>query len=181
MCPSKCLITSAQVSWYAESTSVSSSGSSCWESAVEPTRSQNITVSWRRVASTSSGLPLVLAGAAGGAGAAGSAALGGGADASAIPQPPQNFSPGSFTKPQTAQGPASAAPHSLQKRRPSRLANPHLAHCKCSSPSVVVRRTWQCPPQRCLCGRPPDSIAVHTIVEAPILPSQPAARRHARA
>src|SRR5712691_8427873 len=43
----------AQVARYAWMTSRSSSGSSCSERAVEPTRSQNITVNWRRSAEVS--------------------------------------------------------------------------------------------------------------------------------
>src|SRR5215471_1511185 len=181
MCPSKCLITCAQVSWYAVSTSVSSSGSSCWESAVEPTRSQNITVSWRRVASTSSGPPLVLATVAGRVGGAGSAAVGGDPDASAIPQPPQNFSPGSFTKPQTAHGPASAAPHSLQKRRPSRLATPHLAHCKCSSPMSLSVEPGNVYRGAASAADGPILLQCTRSLKRLSSPSQPAARRHARA
>ena len=52
--PSKRRMTVAQVSRYAWMTSRSSSGSSCVERAVEPTRSQNITVSCRRSAAVSS-------------------------------------------------------------------------------------------------------------------------------
>src|SRR5712692_3745560 len=46
-------MTSALTRWYSRTTSRSSSGSSCSESAVEPTRSQNITVNWRRSAEVS--------------------------------------------------------------------------------------------------------------------------------
>src|SRR4029453_6610890 len=50
-CPSKRVITSEQTCWYARTMSRYSSGSSWLESRVESTRSQNITVSWRRSAS----------------------------------------------------------------------------------------------------------------------------------
>src|SRR5258706_8588908 len=81
-----------------------SSGSSCDESAVEPTRSQNITVSSRRSA-------LSMRGGAGtivGAGAATSP--------SDLPQPPQNLAVGSFWNPQAGQGDGSGDPHWAQKR-----------------------------------------------------------------
>jgi len=41
---------------------------------------------------------------------------------SACPQPPQNFSLGSFENPQEGQVRDNDAPHSAQKRRPSRLS-----------------------------------------------------------
>jgi hypothetical protein len=85
-------------------TSRKSSGSSRAESAVEPTRSQNITVSCRRSApSARRG-----AGTAAGAGAA-TSPIG-------LPQPPQNLAAGSFSKPQAGQGDGNGAPHSAQKR-----------------------------------------------------------------
>ena len=46
----------------------------------------------------------------------------GAAVGSRAPQPPQNFSPGSFDAPHAAQRAASAAPHSAQKRRSGRLS-----------------------------------------------------------
>src|SRR5712692_8096335 len=50
-CPSKRRMTVAQVSRYAWMTTRSSSGSSCVERVVDPTRSQNITVNCRLSAS----------------------------------------------------------------------------------------------------------------------------------
>src|SRR5215831_9106391 len=50
-------MTSEQAPWYARTTSRYSSGSSCEERAVESTRSQNSTVSWRRSASRGVGGP----------------------------------------------------------------------------------------------------------------------------
>jgi hypothetical protein len=49
---------------------------------------------------------------------------GGDAGLSAVgrPQPPQNFSPGSFSNPHPGQRAASGAPHSPQNRRPSRFS-----------------------------------------------------------
>src|SRR5262245_32562996 len=51
------------------------------------------------------------------------------AGARARPQPPQNFSPGSFENPQEEQGRANGAPHSAQKRRPSRFWARQRGHC----------------------------------------------------
>src|SRR3954447_6030441 len=51
-CPSKRATSAVTASWQARSSSRISSGSSRAESAVEPTRSTNITVSWRRSAPT---------------------------------------------------------------------------------------------------------------------------------
>ena len=42
---------------------------------------------------------------------------------SGVPQPPQNFSPGSLVKPQTGQARGNGAPHSAQKRRPARFSH----------------------------------------------------------
>src|SRR6516164_8477071 len=85
-------------------TSRKSSGSIPVESAVEPTRSQNITVSWRRSA-------VSVRGEGDGAGGAGAAA-----SPTGLPQPPQNFAVGSFSKPQAGHGDGSDDPHSAQKR-----------------------------------------------------------------
>src|SRR5215472_972157 len=78
-----------------------SSGSRRAESSVEPTRSQNITVSWRRSAVSARG---------GGDGAGAAVSVTG------LPQPPQNLAVSSFSKPQAGQGEGSGAPHSAQKR-----------------------------------------------------------------
>src|SRR5215468_5514110 len=85
-------------------TSRKSSGSSRDDSGVEPTRSQNMTVSWRRSA--------VSARDRGDGAGAGGAAV----SATGLPQPPQNLAVGSFSKPQAEQGEGSGAPHSAQKR-----------------------------------------------------------------
>src|SRR6516162_9586940 len=81
-----------------------SSGSSRAESGVEPTKSQNITVSWRRSALSARG----NCGAVGGAGLAISPI--------GLPQPPQNLAAVSFSKPQAGQVTGRAAPHWAQKR-----------------------------------------------------------------
>src|SRR5215831_7333686 len=85
-------------------TSRRSSGSSREDNGVEPTRSQNMTVSCRRSA------PSMRA----------DAATVDGAEAAppptGLPQPPQNFAVVSFSNPQTGQGEGSGAPHSAQKR-----------------------------------------------------------------
>src|SRR5271169_92234 len=80
-----------------------SSGSSREVSSVEPTRSQNITVSCRRSA------PSVR-------GASDTAGRIGAASANGLPQPPQNFAEASLSKPQAGQGKGNDAPHWAQKR-----------------------------------------------------------------
>jgi hypothetical protein len=80
-----------------------SSGSSRADRGVEPTRSQNITVTCRRSASLRRG-----GGAVAGCGAAISSI--------GLPQPPQNLASLSFAKPQAEQGDGKAAPHRAQKR-----------------------------------------------------------------
>src|SRR5262252_1077075 len=97
--PSNLPITSETHLWYAPKTSRRSSGSSREASAVEPTRSQNITVSWRRSA---------VSARAGGDGAGGGGAV---VLPIGFPQPPQNLAAGSFSKPQDGQGAGSGAPH----------------------------------------------------------------------
>src|SRR5579863_8622390 len=91
-------------------TSRRSSGSRRVESAVEPTRSQNITVSWRRSAAAPA-----RAGAAGAAAAAVAAAAGA-ASPSATPHCAQKREPGALAWPQAAQLRACGAPHWGQKR-----------------------------------------------------------------
>src|SRR5262252_10546004 len=96
-----------------------SSGSRRDASAVEPTRSQNSTVSCRRSADD--------IGAAG----RGSAASAGALDtpmASAAPQSTQNFLPGGFSAPHAAQRTGSGVPHLPQNFLPSGLAAPQLRH-----------------------------------------------------
>src|ERR1700693_2320790 len=95
-------------------TSRKSSGSSRVASAVEPTRSQNITVRWRRSALSVRG--------------GGDEATGGGAAVSptGLPQPPQYLAAGSFSKLQAGQGSGSGSgvPHSAPYRLP-RGVSPH--------------------------------------------------------
>jgi hypothetical protein len=55
-------------------------------------------------------------------------AVGGYEEVSGCPQPPQNFSSGSFEKPQDEHVSASEAPHSEQKRRPWRFSWWHRGH-----------------------------------------------------
>src|SRR5262249_15835869 len=86
-------------------TSRKSSGSSCDDRAVEPTRSQNITVSWRRSAPLARGPGDTVNGTE----VAATSPIG-------LPQPPQNFDAGSFSKPQAGQWNGSGAPHLAQKR-----------------------------------------------------------------
>src|SRR5215472_18349675 len=98
-----------------------SSGSRRDESAVEPTRSQNSTVSCRRSADDI------------GAADRGEADSAGALDApmvSATPQSAQNFLPGGFSAPQAVQRTdrGRAVPQSPQNLFPSRLAAPQLGH-----------------------------------------------------
>src|SRR5262249_30725775 len=94
-----------------------SSGSRRAERPVEPTRSQNITVSWRRSADC---------GQASDDGDATSPGVGDAPTLSAAPQSPQNFFPAGFSAPQAVQRIGRGAPQSPQNFFPSRLALPHL-------------------------------------------------------
>src|SRR5512140_2399906 len=107
-----------------------SSGSSCAASAVEPTRSQNITVSWRRSAEE-----LGTDGKVGGSATRSTVGVGAPAAAdtcappvrvSAVPQSPQNLLPDGFSAPHAAQCTGSGAPQLPQTFFPSRLALPLL-------------------------------------------------------
>src|SRR5918911_396231 len=112
-------------------TSRTSSGSVRAANAVEPTRSQNITVSCRRSADG-----LGAGGKAGGSSARGGTAGVGApvaADAcalpvsvSAAPQSPQNLLPDGFSAPHAAQRSGSGTPQSPQNLFPSGLAAPQL-------------------------------------------------------
>src|SRR5262245_19082021 len=129
--PAKQRITVAQVSRYAWITMRNSSGSSCSDSAVEPTRSQNITVSCRRSASGTAHSLLRAASNPdcvgwlfcdrGGAAAAGSLR--------ATPHSPQNLAVGRTCWPQLGQAHTSLVPLSSQNFSPSQFSNPHLWHC----------------------------------------------------
>src|ERR671933_1767904 len=114
-------------------TSRRSSGSRRAESAVEPTRSQNITVSWRRSAEG-----LRADGQADGSTTHGAAGVDPRALAvSVAPQSPQNLLPDGFSAPHAAQRTGSATPQSPQNFFPSGLALPQLGH---SMPHLVARR-----------------------------------------
>src|SRR5215469_5465497 len=89
-----------------------SSGSSRAAISVEPTRSQNSTVRWRRSPSAN-----VVTG--------GFAARAAGAS-NAVPHSPQKRSPGWFVAPHLGQPMTSGAPQAAQNLRPSRLSLPHL-------------------------------------------------------
>src|SRR5215472_12611549 len=117
-------------------TSRKSSGSRRDDSGVEPTRSQNITVSWRRSAAS------VRAGGdgAGGAGAA--------ASPTGFPQPPQKSAVGSFSKPQAGQGKGSGDPHLAQYRLVAAFSTIHfgqrircpLGRAHRSAPTIIETR-----------------------------------------
>ena len=56
----------------------------------------------------------------------------------AVPQPPQNFTPGSFEKPHEGQARANEDPHSEQNRRPLLLPVPQRGQVIFSAPSRTV-------------------------------------------
>src|SRR5262245_28961414 len=127
----------AQVCWYARMTSRSSSGSSCVERAVDPTRSQNSTVNCRRSASAAAERIVAVVREAAGRLAflvlvvpwrlrllAGN---GFPAAASAVPQLAQNFAWGRLSYPHPRQEVLTAPPHSIQNLAPSGFSNPQLA------------------------------------------------------
>src|SRR5262245_24676783 len=117
-----------------------SSGSSWVERAVEPTRSQNITVSWRRSASTVTGRGSSAACSAGllrlfrvvlfGADFAlvfAWSLFSMGCAASGLPHWPQKRARGRFSNPQLAQRNWKGSPHPIQNFMPSGFSKPQLA------------------------------------------------------
>src|SRR5215813_8866469 len=114
-----------------------SSGSSFSASGVEPTRSQNITVSCRRSASGEVGWDLAVVGAAAGRlaflvlGVAVRVRLltsrGFSAAHRVVPHSPQNLACGAFSPPHWAQRRFSEVPHSVQNFSPSGFSKPQLA------------------------------------------------------
>jgi hypothetical protein len=96
-----------------------SSGSSRDASAVEPTRSQNSTLSWRRSADDTSATDR---------GDAASAAAVAARIVSAAPQSAQNFLPGGFSAPHAVQRDGGGVPQSPQNFFSSGLAAPQLGH-----------------------------------------------------
>src|SRR5919199_4761023 len=110
-------------------TSRRSSGSMRAERAVEPTRSQNITVSWRRsVEDTGGAYP-------GGAGA-GNGETGALSGPSLKPHSGQNFAAPGKACPQAGQARSNGAPHSMQNLPPSGTSTRQLGH---SMPVLTVR------------------------------------------
>src|SRR3984957_248095 len=103
-------------------TSRKSSGSSRVESAVEPTRSQNITVIWRRSAEV--GMRAAEGGE--GAAAAGAALLAPAAPPSLAPHCAQKREPAALAWPQAAQLSACGVPHCGQKRLSPAMLLPQL-------------------------------------------------------
>lgn len=97
MWPSAARIAAAETSWYVLRRPRRSSGSSLPDSSVEPTRSQNITVSWRRSASESTG---PCCGPEAGVGLDGAARSG----PRAPPQSRQAGAPAGFDAPHEGQG-----------------------------------------------------------------------------
>src|SRR5215467_7537613 len=132
MCPSKRVMTSAQTLWYAWMTSRYSSGSSCEESLVESTRSQNITVSCLRSASdvwdATEGEATCIGCSVGMMGV-GTSCAGGGTDCCPVSDAPhslQNFAPGRFAVPHEGHDKGSGVPHASQNFAPSRFSVPQL-------------------------------------------------------
>src|ERR1700733_3915463 len=127
-------------------TSRKSSGSSCVDSAVEPTRSQNITVIWRRSAA-------FAARATGGADIGEeTAGEGGAAPPSFAPHCAQNREAAALAWPQAAQLKACAVPHCGQN-----LLSPGMSLWQLGQVLVVVIGWCQLlpdhiAPRRC-CGR----------------------------
>src|SRR5215475_12467745 len=105
--------------WKALITSRRSSGSSSEASAVEPTRSHNITVSWRRSARITASLDVRLGVSVPRSGTES-------ASANAAPQLPQNLLPGEFSAPHAAQEGGSDAPQSPQNLLPAGFGVPQL-------------------------------------------------------
>src|SRR6516165_4624223 len=115
ICPPICSSVFAQIVWNLRMTSARSSGSSSPASAVEPTRSQNITVRCRRSASVPVGRealadlstdnPLLL-------------------KVRLVPQSPQNLDSAGFVLPQVGQPSGNAEPHCPQNLLPSGLMAP---------------------------------------------------------
>src|SRR5215468_3211224 len=103
--PSNSAMISVTARWYAAMTSRRSSGSSRAAIAVEPTRSQNITVSWRRSAISTRG----------GENAADEIVAA--VSPRDFPQPPQNLALGSLSKLQAEHREGNGDPHLAQKRR----------------------------------------------------------------
>src|SRR5918998_3324182 len=97
-----------------------SSGSRRAESSVEPTRSQNITVSCRRSAEDVGAEVVPGAEAGGGAGLLGGLSL--------TPQSEQNLAPGRFSLPHDRHCNGTGAPHSSQNLLRSRTSARQLGH-----------------------------------------------------
>src|ERR1700730_16338787 len=100
------VICSAQQRWYAPMISRMSSGSRRADSAVEPTRSQNMTVSWRRSADA---VAREMGAAVAGFGRASELSA-----VSVLPHFEQNLAPARLVAPQEAQRNGRAAPHTSQ-------------------------------------------------------------------
>src|SRR2546428_1411801 len=107
-------MTSALRRWYARTTARHSSGSSCSESAVEPTRSQNMTVNWRRSAPRTSRTESRVWGLVSGGWRG-------------VPHSAQNLACGGFSTSQLGQRCLSEPPHSMQNLAPSRFSVPQAA------------------------------------------------------
>ena len=115
----------ATACWYCETTSHHSSESSCRESGVEPTRSQNITVSWRRSPA-----------AAAAAGVSGTTCGGAGSPNDA-PHLPQKSELARFSALHFGHCFASAFPHFTQKLLADGLTVPHFEQRSSPTPRAT--------------------------------------------
>src|SRR5438270_13463747 len=111
-----------------------SSGSSRADKAVEPTRSQNITVRWRRSAVGEVGAGPVTLGADSDRTGSVLAAV-----PSKVPQSAQNFAPIGLKPPQPGHTAGNAAPHAVQNRLPSLVSAPQLGHFMGCPPMLLNR------------------------------------------
>ena len=109
-----------------------SSGSSWVESAVEPTRSQNMTVSWRRSADAATGVIGEVVANSGASRVVGALAVRG------LPHSAQNLAFGRFALPQEGQRASSAAPQAMQNLPVSGVSEWQFGHSK-SAPYPTSR------------------------------------------
>ena len=131
--PSSRLISPAQVDWKAATTSRCSSGSSCVESALDPTMSQNMTVIWRRSACAVA----VGFGAVGAPIFVSRVAVCGSKACKLAPHWAQKRSSGAIPWPQDGQERGSEVPHFTQNFEPSRTPTLQFGHCILVAPVVV--------------------------------------------
>ena len=109
------LMAALAAAWKGRTMTGKSSGSSDVASDVEPARSQNMTVTWRRSGTGSARRA-----------PAGPASRPRSAPVKDLPHPPQNFAVGWLEKVQSGQVTGSDAPQLPQKRAPASFFTPHF-------------------------------------------------------